>query len=545
MAAILKLDGLPPELLDFILSYMQIQQLLTMRLVSRFFVAPAAAFAFRTVTYHLGSGGCTNFERIASSHLREYVRTCRLASRTCMPTFEDIEDWRRATIFEVAPAPTIQDLPCSNLMSNDQWKSLSEKQHRRLWTEYKIDYEKHVAYMRSLASKWSSPILYPESSASQSQIKSDCAGQTLVALNKSISSLTCPIAFIQSRQSFMDNGYRWRGIEFVPEGLWQYAAGSEVHEAAVHNLELIISLHMFMHAKHAPHFAQFLVADIAFWTPPRFCDLLMWTEEARLLPYTTFDKVYRNWAAEVGPQVVDKYLGKLGHYIQDLEKRCFARLSHLRCQINTMFPYGRVLETTSALSRYLRNCSLHQLEIVLHYGRVIEDFDWVELDDNEELLRKASSVLLGESCLSNQPLQYLHLSLPLDSEDLIRLFGQLHGLRKLRLSRVILLPGTGRWECVLERIARDLRSLRQIDLEYLGDTLSNDTARWILVEQMWHPHAHQRWYAAYKDDIEGFALGKVSQLPPLCPQDWVSLQHQRERSRYIEDQDLENLPVAG
>jgi hypothetical protein len=129
----------------------------TLRQASRRCEELATPLVFDVIAFDLESGGCNSLISIANSlELSKHVRTIRLKRRGGLKSFDSIEGWHAANIYEhvlgsnmglVASAPR-----GPHSMLREEWKALDKDALRCLYDGYEQDKEELWAYMSQLAS---------------------------------------------------------------------------------------------------------------------------------------------------------------------------------------------------------------------------------------------------------------------------------------------------------------------------------------------------------------------------------------------------------
>ncbi|KAF2184517.1 hypothetical protein K469DRAFT_750754 [Zopfia rhizophila CBS 207.26] len=149
------MDRIPIELLNEVLSYLDLPDLKRVRLINPYFNAIATPLYFRTIRFDLRH----NLQRIiniASEELARHVRKLVLRMTPLLQEFGGFDTWERSIALpgdpDVDPSEVMDYDGDDSLMSYEEWSGLSDDKKMALYNDYEADRKKEKDLVQSLTS---------------------------------------------------------------------------------------------------------------------------------------------------------------------------------------------------------------------------------------------------------------------------------------------------------------------------------------------------------------------------------------------------------
>jgi hypothetical protein len=546
--------SLPVETWCGILTLLSKADQKSFRLASKFTAQLVAPHLFKTVLFDLEPQGCDGLAAIAqSSHLRGHVRVLQLQRRAGLPEclMGTYDEWYRANIFEYKPQwqghGDYERCPIQGLMSEEEWRALSDEQARQLYDLFKAEHVAHDTSMADLASAAFGGLLSNSDPRSAQPTPSPRTCPALALFNTAVTALTTVQKFVHKPAFHIDPYWActWRRLEFHPKALAEFMFRDDPHADA---LQVFIAVCWILATPNALSSVEFYTLGPAFWTMDQLQRILSWND-------SDFGMSNPNMGGvdSPGPQ------WKLGRWIQDFEgyqgalrgmaaltrivgdmERRFSRLTQLTCYIDTLWdaPGESPISSDQTLSRVF-HAAQHLTYLSIRYRneahmsghhRCFTFFNnkhqpirYPPLDmflpDIEEM-----KCPIVDAIPAIRPLRQLHLSCPTTHSRLTRTLSRLPSLQSLSLMHVALIHGRDSWEGTFGWIARTLR-LEKVQLQYLEDF--HDMQQRLILCPTWPvwdvDDSSRQSYSEYERAICQFVLRQRDSLVPLAPEAYLQM----------------------
>lgn len=536
---------LPAELLVGILIGLDRKSQRSLRCVAKVFYESVTDVLFKRVFFDFDAGGIDNLVAISKHpHLAKRVRTIVFKRRNSIKRFDDFQRWRCATVYEHTLSndiePTDEEIEriewIEGVMSQSEWKMLTETEQRELFDDYSNDYAEINRRTSQLATATSLNI-YNHGATRNAE-----ADQTIRCFSQAVNRFSSVKELLHVPSYCLDGwGERWRNVQFHRDGLILQTNDEDDMEKDV--LQLFIAIREVMVLDTMRH-VKLCTRGHAFWSATHLRRLLDWDADVALM-WLQRDHLamgIEDWMERIGgPVAACRYMEAATRCITAMESG-FSRLQALDLYVDTreVDRADELVAISETVSRVLqRGKRLEKLKLAIcesswdldMHTRPYHNGSSLGTPGPEEIEKLAlASISLFRplvECKSLKGLVTLELTANTTEYDLCALLSRLHSLRHLVMEYIMLLPGMGTWESVLRNIAEEV-SLQSIELLNLEDVLEG-SPRLLFQPQApsWiNTATGQNDYVGYENAIVDFVLRRSRTLPPLCARDYLSPQDQ-------------------
>lgn len=528
---------LPVETWGIIIEYLDFLAKKQLRLVNIELNRLVAPCLFKILSFNLDAGGVDRLSAIANSErLRANVHELVLRRNYGLRNFVvGFDEWESAVLWEFPRFRELEDghrdtadVGPDVFMSAQEWANLPTEERLRLFEQYEHDrtalaeHRFHLirtACYRPLGFLEHREPLY----ASTTDEQLDQSPSNL--LDVAVSRLTQLRAFRHEPAYLMDRtwGTRWGRIRFDRIDILRTTSLKEDEE--MENLQLSLSLRALGIAgnrNECLHNLDLYAAGAAFWGATNLRRL--WDPE-----FSIFERYDILWSDE---EQTEDWIHRIGGAREALSHQerltrelvtmesAFIHLERLELEIECGPEHPDASNAAHQLFCFLRRAkALVDLSLTFHRDPTFADtphrtFPYCGGETGEA----ASSLLhwLGRSrCFP--VLQRLYLSLPSRGDDFLLFLSALPpSLRHLNFESIALIPGSGRWEPIIEHLAKYL-PLRDVHLRCLEDD-GIPNGRLILEpsDVYWRKAGEDPvCYGHYRDAIYAYILGRSTVKPVL------------------------------
>ena len=366
--------SLPAELVENILVQLDLKAFKSLRTVSRKCKDLATPHVFREISFDLEPGGCDGLAAIASQpDLQQEVRTIHLGRRTGFKCFSHHAEWCESTIYEHKWSSKEVD-PSPSSMSQEQWRSMTERDRQCLYEEYEREKQRGEEYIARLSL---AAIPLPDS---HTQSFPSDAQQTLSTFRAAVQSLPLVSAF-RYTPMYEDEehwGRKWRQIEFHPEALT--ANSNFGNDPDIDAFQLFFASHITLLAPNVLRSMDIFTRGSAFWSTAHLLHLLDWTETPARRLSQSFESIdaelERQLARLDGPLSLIRHCEALTRQ-NDLWELALSRLECLEFRLETSWSQdsNELLTIATSLSNALQQTK-HLKQLTLFFRNFACAYDF-------------------------------------------------------------------------------------------------------------------------------------------------------------------------